>query len=196
MERIKTQANKLWQILVNPSTTETYKQTLLITWTIIKETAQLLLFILFLTVVLAEWFYKKSVQAGRSTRIWLDTLQNRTQTQEASDPSTFFRETGKSLLAVGQSGVTLALNTAKAQLGMEIPPPPPATETQAITPNVSSSGAASAPTPPTPPAAGPAQTPIAPAEPVAPPENTATESTEIDPTGAAETTDQPDRPTE
>lgn len=132
MERIQAQANKLWQIISSPSTAKTYQQALALTWSLLKETGQLLWLVLCLGLVAGDWFWKKSYKAGQDTRVWIDTLQTKATTpdpeNEAADKATsaanFLSETGKSLLSAGQNSVTLALNTAKAQLGMEIKAPP------------------------------------------------------------------------
>jgi len=135
MERIKNQANTLWQLLTAPSTANAYQQAIALTWSILKETAQLLLYVFFLTVVLGEWFYRTATNAGRNTRTWIETLQNQPAPTETKDPSQLLQDTGKSLLAAGQSSLTQVLNTAREQLGIEAPPaavakapvsPPPA----------------------------------------------------------------------
>lgn len=132
MERIQAQANKLWQLISSPSTAKTYQQTLALTWSLLQETGQLLWLVLCLGLVAGDWFWKKSYKAGQDTRVWVDTLQTKAATPdpeaEAADVATstanFLSETGKSLLSAGQNGLTSALNTAKAQLGMEIKAPP------------------------------------------------------------------------
>lgn len=128
MDRIKNQADKLWQILSNPSTIETYKQTLALTWTIIRETGQLLWLVVCLVLVLGDWFWKYSYQAGQNARIWFHTIQ--TRTTAADESSNVLSETSKSLLAAGQASVSSLLNTAKGQLGIE----PAAEAPRAISP--------------------------------------------------------------
>jgi len=131
MERIQTQANKLWQIISNPSTAKTYQQTLTLTWSILKETGQLLWLVLCLGLVAGDWFWKKSYQTGQDARGWVDTLQTKvaeTGAGEGTEPTStanLLGETGKSLLGASQVAVTKALNTARAQLGLEALPEPP-----------------------------------------------------------------------
>ncbi len=149
MERIKNQANTLWQLLTAPSTANAYQQAIALTWSILKETAQLLLYVFFLTVVLGEWFYRTATNAGRNTRTWIETLQNQPTPTEAKDPSQLLQDTGKSLLAAGQSSLTQVLNTAREQLGLEAPPAPPTKVLAPVQPAI-------APTP------TPAPTPTAP----------------------------------
>lgn len=173
MERIQAQANKLWQIISNPSTAKTYQDTLAITWAILKETGQLLWLVLCLGLVAGDWFWKKSYKAGQDTRVWIDTMQTKVETpagegDEAISTANFLGETGKSLLATGQAGVTRLLNTAKEQLGIEVTSESPALPTPAATlpapPKVVSPNVT--------PAAPPAE-PIAPAEtPSVPPATT------------------------
>ncbi len=140
MERIQAQANKLWQIISNPSTAKTYQETLALTWAILKETGQLLWLVLCLGLVAGDWFWKKSYKAGQDTRVWVDTMQTKVETpdaegsDEATSSANFLSETGKSLLSAGQAGITLALNTAKQQLGIEIASEPPAKPAPVATP--------------------------------------------------------------
>ncbi len=157
MERIQTQANKLWQIISSQSTVKAYQDTLALTWLILKETGQLLWLVLCLGLVAGDWFWKKSYQAGQDTRVWIDTLQTQVETPageaaEATSTADFLGETSKSLLATGQATVTRLLNTAKEQLGMEVtsespatpapvavPPAPPKTVAPSVEPALPSS---------------------------------------------------------
>lgn len=129
MDKIKTQADKLWQLISNPSTGAAYQQTLVLTWSILKETGLLLWLVVCLVLVLGDWFWKYSYQAGQNTRNWVDELQTKSSTETASSGD-FWSETGKSLLIAGQNSVNVALNTAREQLGIEVPPAP----TPAISP--------------------------------------------------------------
>ncbi len=169
MDKIKAQANQLWQLISNPSTANVYQQTLALTWSILKETALLIWLTICLVLVLGDWFWKYSFTAGQNTRVWLQELQTKSTTAEtAASSGNFWSETGKSLLAAGQTSVNTALNTARTQLGMEAPPIP--------TPP--------APKPPTPLAPAPTMSPmtvdepvmnepkVSPAEPVTSSENT------------------------
>lgn len=123
MDKIKTQANRLWQLISNPSTGAAYQQTLALTWSILKETGLLLWLVICLVLVLGDWFWKYSYQAGQNTRTWLSEVQTKTSSETASSGN-FWSETGKSLLAAGQTTVDAALNTARGQLGLEAPPTP------------------------------------------------------------------------
>ncbi len=139
MERIQAQANKLWQIISSPSTVKAYQETLALTWAILKETGQLLWLVLCLGLVAGDWFWKKSYKAGQDARVWIDAMQTRAETPEAegaeaTSTANFLTETGKSLLSAGQAGVTLVLNTAKEQLGLEVKSAPPAQLAPVATP--------------------------------------------------------------
>lgn len=142
MDKIKTQANQLWQLISNPATGATYKQTVGLTWSILKETGLLLWLIVCLVLVLGDWFWKYSYQAGQNTRIWFDELETKSSI-ETEDGANFWSETGKSLLAAGQNTFDAALNTARGQLGIETPPAP---TPKAISPAPAASKPTSAPT--------------------------------------------------
>jgi hypothetical protein len=132
MDKIKTQANQLWQLISNPATGATYKQAVGLTWSILKETGLLLWLVVCLVLVLGDWFWKYSYQAGQNTRIWFDELQTKSSS-ETENGGNFWSETGKSLLAAGQNTFDAALNTARGQLGIEAPPAP-APASKAISP--------------------------------------------------------------
>jgi hypothetical protein len=123
MDRIKTQANKLWQLISNPATAATYQQTLGTTWAMLKETGLLLWLVVCLVFVLGDWFWHASYVTGQKTRIWIDNLQASTEepTPETSG-SDLLNKTGQSLLSVGQTSFAAALAAAKAQLGIESTP--------------------------------------------------------------------------
>lgn len=168
MERIQAQANKLWQVISSPSTAKVYQQTLALTWSILKETGQLLWLVLCLGLVAGDWFWKKSYKVGQDTRVWVNTMQTKVETPagEGADPGStanFLGETSKSLLAAGQAGVTLALNTAKAQLGLEVESEPLTPLAPVATPPAPSVAVASSPEPTATPTATPSQA-IAPTE--------------------------------
>ncbi len=121
MDKIQAQANKLWQILTNPATGDTYKQFVALTWSILKETGLLLWLAICLVLVLGDWFWKYSFDLGQGVRIWVDNQQTKPETAESGD---FWGDTSKSLLEAGKAAADLALSTAKAQLGIEEAPKP------------------------------------------------------------------------
>ncbi len=131
MDKIKAQADKLWRLIANPATGETFQKTITLTWSLLKETGLLLWLVLCLGLVLGDWFWKYSYQAGQRARIWVNDLQTPKPSEAAvevpdASPNTskMLSTTGKSLLAAGQASIKAVLNTAKGQLGIEIPPEP------------------------------------------------------------------------
>lgn len=110
MDRIKVQADKLWTLLVEPQTYAAYKNFVVTTWAILRETALLVWLVVCLSLVAFEWFWKNSLAAGRSSRAWFNNLEGSNE-QMAS-------ETGKALLAAGKSSLNFTIATAKQQLGL------------------------------------------------------------------------------
>ncbi len=135
MDTLKTQANKLWQLISNPATAATYQQTLGTTWAILKETGLLLWLIVCLVLVLGDWFWQASYAVGQKTRTWVDTMQTSAQAQTAeAGSSDLLGKTGKSLLTAGQTSLAAALAAAKGQLGMESSETPDPKPTALIAP--------------------------------------------------------------
>lgn len=120
MERIKTQADKLWKLLSNPDTFATYQKALQVTWDILRETGLLVWLVICLVLVVFEWFWKTAVGSGRRFRAWFDGIQGSSD-QLAS-------EAGKALLTAGKNSLDYTLSQAKTQLGLpvEVEPAPTA----------------------------------------------------------------------
>lgn len=110
MDRIKTQADKLWTLLLAPETYGVYKNFVTTTWTIVQEAALLVWLTLCLFLVGFDWFWQQSLMAGRNTRTWFNTLEGSNE-QLAS-------ETGKALLSAGKNSLDFTITTAKQQLGL------------------------------------------------------------------------------
>jgi len=110
MHRIKTQADQLWALLLEPQTYATYKNVVVITWAIAREAALLGWLTLCLFLVGFEWFWHNSLAVGRNTRNWFNQLEDSSE-QVAS-------ETGKALLAAGRNSLDFTIATAKQQLGL------------------------------------------------------------------------------
>jgi hypothetical protein len=120
MDRLKSQANTLWQLISNPSTAATYQQTLGTTWAILRETGLLLWLFVCLVFVLGDWFWQTSYATGQKARAWIDDMQTSAQEPAAETSSgDMLGKTGKSLLSAGRSSLSAALSAAKGQLGME-----------------------------------------------------------------------------
>jgi hypothetical protein len=169
-QKIKDQANKVKETVFSPATAETYSTAIALTWSILKETAQLLWLVICLGLVFGDWFWKKSYATGQNARTWVENLQQAPATPDSTDlpeagaeeaSSTSFLEsltspefwssTGKSLLDASKSATTAALNTAKDQLGLEVPPPAPA-EAKPIAPVATPPASVAPSAPPAPPA--------------------------------------------
>lgn len=124
MDTLKTQANKLWQLIFAPATAATYQQTLGTTWAILKETGLLLWLVVCLVLVLGDWFWKASYATGQKTRTWVAEMQTSAQDSTAeADSSDLLGKTGKSLLSAGQTSLAAALAAAKGQLGIDTETP-------------------------------------------------------------------------
>jgi len=115
--QIQSQASKVWQTVSDPATSASYQQTLTLTWTILKETGYLLWLVVCLVLVFGEWIWKTGYRTGWATRNWINNFE-----KPSSDR--FLSEAGKSLLEVGKAGATMAISTAKGQLGIEEAPEP------------------------------------------------------------------------
>jgi hypothetical protein len=133
MERIQSQAARLWQLIFASETAATYQKALGLTWDILRESAQLIWLVLCLVLVLGAWLYDTAVQTGRDLRSWYDQLG---QTAEAEDGSVV-NSTGKALLEAGQTSAGFLLSQAREQLGIA-PPPKPAKAIAAQKPKAAS----------------------------------------------------------
>ncbi len=112
MNKIQEQATKLWDLLFNPETGDTYKRALTLTWDIIKESAKLIWLVACLLFVGFAWGWVNSVQAGRSMRAWYSNIE---------DPKVnhVFGEAGRRLMLAGSSSADYAIDRAMHQLGIE-----------------------------------------------------------------------------
>ncbi|MFQ3616155.1 MAG: hypothetical protein SNJ57_05345 [Cyanobacteriota bacterium] len=153
-KQLSNQANKLWTLITEPSTAQTYREALELSWKILRETGNFLWLVLCLAVVGIDWFWENSIAAGRKTRAWVNDLS----TAEKPSPEQLLTpETGKKLLDSGKSMFDSAIAAARKQLGLAEKSPAPA--------------APSSPTPmpsSTPPIVVASSPVVAPAEPVEP----------------------------
>lgn len=120
MEKIKSQAGKLGEIIFDADTGATYKKAVALTWAILRETGVLLWLAVCLVFVGAEGFWNKSIALGRAGRSWYEGLQASPETEPKSAT-----EVGQSALAALGTGAQTLLYQAKKQLGMEAEPPAP-----------------------------------------------------------------------
>lgn len=170
MNRIQTQAQKLWQMLSAPETGKTYQQAWTATVQILKETGLLLWLVVCLFLVFFDWFWKFSIKSGSDLREWFNTL-------ERPSPERIVSESGRTLLTVGQDSLNKVLTQARAQLGLPQPAIAPAASARPAAPPPEVPPAA--PTPAAPPAVPPAVAAKKPAEApsaVAPTEEKASDS--------------------
>ena len=114
MDRIQLQAAKLWDLLFDDETAETYQKAFNLTATILKELAQLIWLTLISVFVFGAWFSNTSVKTGKSIRDWIDS-----QGGETVADSKPIGETSKELLDKGLVSVNQLLNQAREQLGLE-----------------------------------------------------------------------------
>jgi hypothetical protein len=117
MDRIKTQAAKLWQLIFAAETASTYQKAITLTGQILKESGLLLWLTLCLVLVFFEWFYKNATRAGQNARAWISHQQS-----EETSPDQIASGFGKALLEAGQNSLSYTLTQAKEQLGLPIPP--------------------------------------------------------------------------
>lgn len=132
MERIKAQGRKVSSLIFSASTGAVYKQMFALTWQIVRETALLLWLVVCLVFVAAEWFYRRSIALGRSTRRWSSNLGQ--VAASATEPRSL-STVGQSMLGAGQAGATFLVTQARRQLDMADPPTPaPSTPPAAAAP--------------------------------------------------------------
>ncbi|MGD1854689.1 MAG: hypothetical protein ACFB2W_10590 [Leptolyngbyaceae cyanobacterium] len=114
MDRVKSQAAVVSQLLFDPKTADAYKNVLSLTGKIIKEVALLAWLLICSVFVFGAWFSDTAISAGRSARNWWQTQQGGTQ-----DGNQAAAATGKALLDVSQNGANFLLDKAREQLGLE-----------------------------------------------------------------------------
>ncbi len=115
MDRVKSQAAVVSQLLFDPKTGSAYKDVLVLTGQIIKETAFLIWLLICSVFVFAAWFGDVAIGAGRKARTWWQTQQSDT----TEDGNQAAAATGKALLDVSQNGASFLLDKAREQLGLE-----------------------------------------------------------------------------
>lgn len=120
MDKIKEQASKVGQLVFASETGATYQKTLVLTWNILRETAQLLWLVICLIFVGAEWFWKTATGLGRKARAWSDSLS------QASTEEMSLSSMGESVVSAGKHSAAFLLYRAKQQLGIDAEPPKPA----------------------------------------------------------------------
>lgn len=109
--QISSQATKVWQLVSDSNTVNSYKQALDVTWLILKETGILLWLVICLVLVAFDWFWANSIHLGRQTRNWWENLEHRDTNRLAS-------EAGQTLVSLGKTGLAFTLAQAREQLGL------------------------------------------------------------------------------
>lgn len=116
MDRVKSQAAVVSQLLFDPKTADAYKNVLVLTGQIIKEVALLGWLLICSVFVFGAWFSDTAISAGRNARAWWQAQQT---SEEAANGNQAAAATGKALLDVSQNGAYFLLDKARAQLGLE-----------------------------------------------------------------------------
>ena len=117
MDRIQTQASKLWDLLFDEETANTYQSALSLTGNILKESGQLIWLILCSFFVFGAWFADASTKTGQGVRDWVENRDaiapSPESVKEIAAPK------GKSLLDTGRESVAAALSKAREELGLD-----------------------------------------------------------------------------
>ncbi|MBT9314960.1 hypothetical protein [Leptothoe spongobia] len=124
MDRVKSQAAVVSQLLFDPKTADAYKNVLALTGKIIKEVALLAWLLICSVFVFGAWFSDTAINSGRNARKWWQ----KQQTVDPQDGAQTAAATGKALLDVSQNGAYFLLDKAREQLGLDKVDRPATTE--------------------------------------------------------------------
>ena len=114
MDRVKSQAAVVSQLLFAPKTAGAYKDVLTLAGKIIKEIALLAWLLICAVLVFGSWFSDVAIGTGRRARAWWQTQQT-----ESVDGNQTAAATGQALLGVSQNSANFLIDSARAQLGLE-----------------------------------------------------------------------------
>ncbi len=114
MDRVKSQAAVVSQLLFDPKTAGAYKDVLTLTGTIIKEVALLAWLLICSIFVFGAWFSDTAISSGQNARNWWQSQQ-----VEAEDGNQAAAATGQALLDVSKNGAYFLLDKAREQLGLD-----------------------------------------------------------------------------
>ena len=117
MDRIQTQASKLWDLLFDEETANTYQTALNLTGDILKESAQLIWLILCSVFVFGAWFADASTQTGKGVRNWIENRDAIAPSPDAAKQIS--AQKSKSLLDTGREKAAAALAKAREELGLD-----------------------------------------------------------------------------
>ncbi|MGB3496165.1 MAG: hypothetical protein WBA57_25785 [Elainellaceae cyanobacterium] len=110
-QKIRSQATQFWTVLASSETLDTYQKAADLTWQIIKEGALLIWLVLCLVLVGLDLGAEKAIATGRSTRTWLNSIQENDSNQLATD-------TKQKLITAGKTRMTTAIAQARQQIGL------------------------------------------------------------------------------
>ena len=117
MDRIQTQASKLWDILFDEETAQTYQNALSLTGDILKESAQLIWLVLCSFFVFGAWFGDASMKTGKGVRDWVDKKDAILPNPDT--PKVSASQKGKSLLESSRESAANLLAKAREELGLD-----------------------------------------------------------------------------
>ena len=109
MSRIQAQAAKVWQIINAPETFSSYKNSVIVTWNILRELSLLLWLGLLWIPVLAD----RTISLGGAARTWMTSQREANAERSAADM-------GKALQSALQQGLVSTVSQAKLQLGIPV----------------------------------------------------------------------------
>ncbi|MBX2863502.1 MAG: hypothetical protein KTR27_08095 [Leptolyngbyaceae cyanobacterium MAG.088] len=116
MDRVKSQAAVVSQLLFDPKTAGAYKDVFALTGKIIKEVALLGWLFICSVLVFGAWFSDIAIASGRNAREWWQTQQ---QGGEAVDGNQAAAATGQAFLDASQNGANFLIDKAREQLGLD-----------------------------------------------------------------------------
>ena len=117
MDRVKSQAAVVSQLLFDAKTADAYKNVFALTGRIIKEIALLAWLVICSVLVFGAWFSDFAISSGKKSREWWQAQQ--TDSGEVQDGNQAAAATGKALLDAGQNGAYFLLDKAREQLGLD-----------------------------------------------------------------------------
>lgn len=117
MDRVKSQAAVVSQLLFDAKTADAYKNVFALTGRIIKEVALLVWLVICSVLVFAAWFSDFAISSGKKAREWWQAQQE--DSGKVQDGNQAAAATGKALLDVSQNGAYFLLDKAREQLGLE-----------------------------------------------------------------------------
>lgn len=117
MDRIQVQASKLWDILFDEETAQTYQNALSLTGDILKESAQLIWLVICSFFVFGAWFGDASMKTGKGVRDWVDKKDAILPSPDA--PKVSASQKGKTLLESSRESAANLLAKAREELGLD-----------------------------------------------------------------------------